>query len=454
MPLDYRGSSGLPSLKKSTLFYYSLTDLPVTMSIFPVLVFIPRFYASDVGVPLAVVGIIMIAVRVFDVITDPLMGYISDHTRTRFGRRRPWILAATPLMMLSVYMLFMPPAGAGAAHMLIWSMVLSIGVTMMLIPYYAWGAELSSDYNERSRITGGRAMAGVTGSLIAQVVPAAALIFFGIGGSAAVLEIVGITMLILMPTCVVLTLARTPEAQVEVRSTVPVLEGLKLMWQNRPFKQLIVAFMIGSIGLNITTPLYIFFIADVLDAEDQAIYMLTFFYLTNFFAVPFWVWLSKQIGKHKAYIAAFFVIAFAHPFYLLLGEGDFWWMLPITIATGFAAGGFSQSLPNSMKADVIDLDTLSSGENRAALFFSAWSFTFKATSSIGAAIAIFGLSLFGFDAIDGSNNGPDELFGLRFLFSTLPSLFFLAGAAIVWKYPITETRHAEIRRQIDAQMTD
>ena len=438
-------------LNRSTLFFYSLTDLPVAMSIFPVIVFVPRFYASDIGVPLAMVGTIMIAVRIFDVITDPLMGYLSDHTRSRFGRRRPWILASTPILMVSIYQLFLPPEDAGGSHMLIWSMVLSIGTTMMLIPYYAWGAELSTDYNERSRITGGRAMAGVMGSLTAQLVPAAALILFGIGGSAAVLEIVGITMLIVMPVCVALTLLYTPEAQVEVRSTVPVLRGLKIMWENRPFKMLVVAFMIGSIGLNITTPLYIFFIADVLGAEDQAIFMLTFFYLTSFFAVPFWVWLSRRIGKHRAYIASFVVIACAHPFYLLLGEGDFWFMLPITVATGFAAGGFAQSLPNSMKADVIDLDNLASGENRAALFFSSWSFAQKGTSSIGAAIAMFGLALFGFDAAPGASNGSDELFGLRFLFSTFPSIFFLVGAAVVWKYPITESRHAEIRREIEAR---
>jgi Na+/melibiose symporter-like transporter len=416
-----------------------------------VIVFIPRFYASDIGVSLALVGTIMIAVRIFDVLTDPLMGYLSDHTRSRFGRRRPWILAATPLMMLAIYQLFLPPEGAGAQHMLIWSMTLSVATTMMLIPYYAWGAELSTDYNERSRVTGARAMAGVLGSLTAQLVPALALILFGIGGSAAVLELVGFTMLIVMPICVACTLIGTPEARVEFRSRLPVLKGLKLMWENGPFKQLVLAFMIGSIGLNVTTPLYIFFVADVLNAEDQAIFMLTFFYLTSFVAVPFWVKLSQRIGKHRAYIASFVMIACAHPFYLLLGEGDFWWMLPITVTTGFAAGGFAQSLPNSMKADVIDLDTAATSENRAAQFFSAWSFAQKATSSIGAAIAMFGLALFGFDAAPEAANGSEELFGLRFLFSTFPSLFFLAGAAVVWNYPITETRHAEIRQEIEAR---
>ncbi|HIG61364.1 MAG TPA: MFS transporter [Gammaproteobacteria bacterium] len=440
----------MSKITKKTLFFYGLTDLPIAMSLFPVMVFIPRFYASDMGVPLVLLGTILFFVRWSDVITDPLMGYISDHTRSRFGRRKIWIVLSTPLMMLSVYQLFLPPEDAGALHLALWSVLLSIAITMMLIPYYAWGAELSKDYNERSRITGSRGMFSALGSLAAQLIPALALLLFGIGGTSVVLQLVGLTMLVLMPICVTLTVMNVPEAEYEpAAERVTVSEGLQLMMSNGPFKRLILAFMIGSIGLNITTPLYIFFIADVLQAEDKAIYMLSVFYIMNILAVPFWVWLAKIVGKHRAYLASFFVLALAHPFYLLLGAGDFWWMLPMTMMTGFAAGGFSQTLPNSMKADVIDLDTLQTGENRAAQFFSAWSFAQKATASLGGVIALFGLSLVGFEAGAGSTNGADELFGLRFLFSTFPSVFFLTGAAIVWNYPITAERHAEIRAGIE-----
>ncbi len=438
-------------LTNSRLFFYGLTDMPVMMSIFPAMVFIPRFYSSDMGVPLALVGTFILVVRIMDVFTDPLMGYISDKTQSRFGRRRPWVVLATPIMMLSIWQLYMPPEGAGGWHMFIWMVLLSVGTTMMLIPYYAWGAELSSDYNERSRVTGWRAALGSVGQLTAQAVPAAALFFFAIGGTAAVLELVGTTMLIIFPVAVLLTVLFTPEPQQAIKSTIPVLPGLKLMLKNAAFLRLVIAFMIGFIGLNITTPLYIFFVADVLGAENESIYMLSCFYLSNILAIPFWVRIAAKIGKHKAYIAAYCLIAFAHPFYIFLGEGDFWWMLPVTLATGFAAGGFSSTLPNSMKADVIDLDHLESGENRAALFFSAWSFAQKATASIGGAIAMFGLALWGFDPAPDAVNSDNEIFGLRFLFSTFPSLFFLTGAAIVWRYPITEERHAEIRAALEAR---
>ena len=134
-----------------------------------------------------------------------------------------------------------------------------------------------------------------------------------IGGSAVVLQLVGVTMLVMMPICVILTLSMVQEVSYQPTQRVKMMDGLKLMWGNGPFKRLVMAFMIGSIGLNITTPLYIFFIAYILGAEDMAIFMLCFFYLANILAVPFWVKLSKAIGKHRAYLLSFMILSCDHP---------------------------------------------------------------------------------------------------------------------------------------------
>ncbi len=436
------------ALKRSTLVYYGLTELPVMMSIFPVLVFVPKYYTSDLGIPLALASTIILLVRIFDVITDPLCGYLCDRTNTRWGRRRPWIVAAAPVIMLAVYKLFLPPDDADAFYLGLWMLVMGIGTTMMIIPYYAWAAELSPDYNERSRITGVRSIMGVIGNFLAQLIPLLALWFWDIGGSGSVLTIVGITMLIVMPICVLLTVSNVGETRNFQVSTVPLRAGIELMLQNAPFVRLIIAFGVASTALAMTTPLYLFFIAFVLHAEDQAPYMLACFYTANLCAVPFWVWLSERIGKHRAYIASFATIACAHPFYLLLGEGDFWWMLPITLTTGFAAGGFA-ALPNSMKADVIDVDHLKSGENRAGVFFSTWSFTYKLAASFGTWLALAGWGWCSFNPAPGIENTPEQLFGLRFLFALAPSLFYLGACAVIWKYPITRERHAEVRAQLD-----
>jgi GPH family glycoside/pentoside/hexuronide:cation symporter len=438
-------------LSKQTLFYYSLADLPISMALFPVMVFIPRFYSAELGVSVTMLGGVMLVQRIIDLLADPLMGLLSDRTRSRFGRRKPWVAASAPLMMLGIYQLFFPPEGAGAWHLFGWGLVLGLSLTMLLIPYYAWGAELSPDYHERSRVSGARAMAGIAGSLAAQLAPSAAFLALGIGGDRSVLMIVGTTALVLMPLCVLATVTKTPDATATVATYVPLLPGLRLMSRNVPFLRLVTAFTIGSIGLSISTPLYAFFVADVLGAKQQATIMLTFFYLSSFAGVAFWVRAANRIGKHRAYVVAFAVISLAHPFYLLLGRGDLWWMLPVTVATGFASGGFSQLLPNAMKADVIDLDSVESGENRAAFFFSVWSFVQKLAGTIGGSLAMFGLGLFHYDATLGSGNDPHAMFGLRFLFSTFPSLFFVAGALIVWNFPITEERHREIRAMLEAK---
>ena len=436
------------ALKRSTLFYYGLTELPVMMSIFPVLVFVPKYYTSDLGVSLALASTIILAVRIVDVITDPLCGYLCDRTNTRWGRRRPWLVAAAPVIMLAVYKLFLPPDDAGAFYLGLWMLVMGLGTTMMIIPYYAWAAELSPDYDERSRITGVRSFMGVVGNMLAQLIPVLALVIFGIGGSGSVLTIVGITMLLVMPVCVLLTVSNVDETRNYQTSTVPFSEGVALMLQNAAFLRLILAFAVSSTALSMTTPLYLFFISFVLGAENKAVYMLAFFYTANLCAVPFWVWLSERIGKHRAYIGSFGIIAIAHPFYLLLGEGDFWWMLPITLTTGFAAGGFA-ALPNSMKADVIDVDHLKSGENRAGVFFSTWSFTYKLAASFGTWLALAGLGWFSFNPSPDFVNTPEQLFGLRFLFALAPSAFYIGACLIIWKYPITRQRHAEVRAELD-----
>jgi len=436
------------AMNKKTLFCYSLTDLPVSMAMLPILVFIPKYYTGEMGVSLALAANIILIARIFDVITDPLVGYLSDRTHTRWGRRRPWMLASTPILMLAFYNLFLPPEDAGAAHLFTWMMVLSVGTTMLMIPYYSWAAELSPDYNERSRITGWRSFMGVVGTLSAQLAPVIALLAFGYGGTGAVLGVVGWLALIVLPLSIGLTVWNVPETRDYVSSRVPLGEGFKLMWRNGPFKRLIAAFMIGSVAFAITTPLYIFYIAFVLGAEDKAVIMLAFFFSANLAGISFWVWLSSRVGKHRAYVGSFALIALANPLYLLLGPGDFWWMLPITLLSGFAAGGFA-ALPNSMKADVVDLDTLKSGNNRTASFFAAWSFTAKMSASLGSWIALSVLAWIGFDASPAANNPPAQILGLKLLFALLPSTFFLLAAALVWNYPITELRHRRLRAALE-----
>jgi GPH family glycoside/pentoside/hexuronide:cation symporter len=434
-------------LTKFQLFCYGITDMPLHFALTPVPIFVPKYYTAELGLSLFVVGNFTLLARVLDVFTDPLIGYWSDRTQTRWGSRRPWIVAGAPLMMASFYLLFIPVENAGAVYLIGCLAVLYLALTMMLIPYYAWAAELSPEYNERSRITGWRSAIGIVGNMLVQFVPIFFLVFYAYGGDAAVMQIIAYMMVALLPISVFLTVSRGPETKQFISSATPLVKGLRLMWSNGPFKRLIASLMISSTAFNITTPLYGFFIAYVLGAGDFVVVMLAFFYTSNIIGVPFWVWLSQRIGKHRAYGLCFITIGCANPLYIFHGWGDFWWMLPITVVSGFAGGAFA-SIPNSMKADVIDLDKMKSGDNRSASFFAAWSFTQKMSAALGGWIALTTLGLIGFDPQLGRENSAEHMLGLRMLFTIPPSLLFFTAAALIWNYPITEKRHRRMREAL------
>lgn len=438
-----------PRLSKTTLFCYGVADLPVMLAVMPMSIWLSRFYTGDMGLSLSAVANIMLLARLFDVITDPLVGHLSDHTRTRWGRRKPWMLASLPLLMLGLYKVFLPPDGIGVWYLFSWMMVMWLGWTMLMIPYYAWAAELSDDYDERTRITGWRAVMGSVGGIGAQLIPFIALILFGFGGTANVMTMLGIAALILMPLCVGVALLRVPEFPEMRAPSVPVMAGIRIMWRNGPFRRLLLAFVLSSTGLAIVMPLYIFFVEFIVEEPPANVpYMIIISSVAGFLGIPFWVWLSRHVGKHKAWIGGFLVVAAISPMYLFLGPGDFWLMVPGIIIIGIGTGSFS-ALPNSMKADVIDLDTARSGKNRAAFFFSAWSLVTKLASSLGGWLALQSLAVFGFDAANGAQNTPEALMGLRLTFAVLPAIIFVIAAAVIWRYPITKERQARIRAAID-----
>jgi|TARA_Y100000031_G_scaffold153528_1_gene198912 Na+/melibiose symporter-like transporter len=434
-------------LSRKTLFYYGLADMPIQMAAIPVAAFLPNYYGQDLGLSLTAVGTIWLLTRLFDAISDPAIGWLSDRTNTRWGRRRVWMVAATPILMLSVYKLFMPVAPVTELYLLGWLIMLWVGWTMLFIPYYAWAAELSPDYNERTRITGWRSWIGMAANVISKVVPVLAIFFFGFGGTEETLLLIGVMMLVLLPITVGLTVVNVPESRDYIPTQIPLIPGLKLMWQNGPFKRLVLAFFINQLGSSISTALVVFFIRNVLQDDQNSILMLLVYYGFNLAGIPFWIWFSAQVGKHRAWCLGLTVFAFFQAQYLWLGAGDLYYMLPITACTGFLGGSF-WVIPNSMKADVIDVDRLETGEDRTAWYFAVWSFTTKVGQSIGPWLALTLLALVGFETGVGSTSTEESLLGLKLLFVFGPAAGFTIAALIAWNHPLDQKMHSELRQKL------
>ena len=165
-------------LPKKTLFFYGLSEMPITVANVPLAAYIPNYYGADLGISLAVIGAVWMIARVFDAITDPLIGYLGDRTDTRWGRRRVWMVAAVPFLMIAVYKIFFPQLGADGGYLLLWLVVFWLGWTMLFIPYYAWAAELSPEYNERTTIAAWRMFIGMIANVATKILPVLALLLF------------------------------------------------------------------------------------------------------------------------------------------------------------------------------------------------------------------------------------------------------------------------------------
>jgi Na+/melibiose symporter-like transporter len=140
----------------------------------PIAVYLPRFYSEGMGLSLVTVGTIFTIARIWDVITDPIMGVLIDKFDTRWGRRKHWIALSVPLLVLSVWMVFMPNReDVSATYLLTWLILLYIGYTMMAITHQSWGAELSKSYDDRSRLFGWREIFVIGGMTVVLALPAA-----------------------------------------------------------------------------------------------------------------------------------------------------------------------------------------------------------------------------------------------------------------------------------------
>ncbi len=432
---------------------YGAPAVALAMLLLPPYVFLPAFYTQTLGLPLDLIGYIIVLARVFDAFTDPIIGFLSDRTGGRFGRRKPWILLGLPVVVVSVIVLFVPPQEVTLAHFAVGLLGLTLGWTMMILPYNAWGAELSGDYHERTRIAGVREGVGLFGTLIAASTPTV-LTAMGYADPRVHMMALGIVVIVLLLPTVAWALARVPEPPPLTSARVSFGDGLKAIAGNAPFRRLIVAYLINALANGLPATLFLLFVAHVIGAPDAYGPLLLAYFLAGLIAIPFWLWLALRIGKHRAWVIAMVLACAAFAFTpFVVGEGDIVAFLIISIVSGIGVGA-DLVLPTAIQADVVDADTRASGEQRTGLFFALWGIATKLAFAL-AAISFPILHAFGFDASaltgDGkTTNEPEALFALTMLYAAAPIAIKLAAMAMMWNFPLDATRQRAIRDDIEA----
>ncbi len=427
------------------LLSYGAPALPLAVLTLPVYIFLPAFYTQEIGIPIATVGTVLLLTRAFDAVSDPLVGYASDRLSTRFGRRKVWLIAGAPLAALAAYMLFVPHPGAGAGYLLFWSLVLSLAWTGIIVPYGAWGAELTGDYDERSRIAGVREGLTIVGTLMTSALPAL-LPALGYAAKADSMFAIALMVLVLLPIAVAIAAMFAPEPQELSTRRTSFREGLRLLSVNRAFLRLLSAYLVNGVANALPATLFLFFVSYRLGSPESYGPMLFVYFLCGIAGIPGWLALAHRTSKKSAWTTAMLIACGVFIFVPLLGQGDTTAFWVIVVLSGLCLGA-DLSLPPSMQADVVDLDTLESGEQRTATYFALWGLATKAALALAVGLAFPILGAAGFEPDAGRTD--TGLLALALLYSAVPVGFKLIAIGIMRGYPVTKKMQAEARRKLE-----
>ncbi|MEI8144719.1 MAG: MFS transporter, partial [Alphaproteobacteria bacterium] len=378
-------------LSAARLAAYAAPSLPLAILTLPLYALVPNFYAVNVGLSIALVGQVLLVVRLVDALFDPFAGYLTDRTRSRFGRRKIWVVAGFPVAALAAVMVFMPPQGAGAGYLLFWGSLLSLGWTLILVPYSAWGAELSQTYSGRDRVAAAREGLAFVGTLLALIVQAVT------ADLATTLMVFALVIVVGLPVTTLIAVAFVPEPEDRTVEPLSFMAGLGYMRENIPFVRLVIAFLVNGLANGLPATLFLFFVVDKLGAtQAQAGQVLVLYFICGVIGVPFWLWRAKTIGKHRAWCHSMVVACLAFAVAPFLGPGDIAAFAAVCVVTGLCVGA-DLVLPASLQADVIDVDTARSGEQRSGLYLAVWGLATKLALALAVGIAFPILGASGFD---------------------------------------------------------
>ena len=418
----------------------------------PVYVYIPKFYSDVVGINITVLGYLMFSVRLFDAITDPAIGYISDRTQTRFGRRIPYIAVGSILIAAAMFMLFIPPK-ASAIFETVWFGVsiylLFLCWTAVVVPFESLGPEITYDYHERTMLFGIRDGFLIAGTLAAASSPAAVQWLFHLtpdaeGERAKFFWIAIIYAPLLIGTCWWCALSIRERQPRSHPQKLGIRDGLRQVVNNRPFLILLVAYTVSAIGNNLPATLILFYVEYVLQSR-LADFFLMLYFVTGILFLPAWIFLSRRTGKKAAWLASMAVNTGAFVGVFFLGPGDEVIYGILVFLSGIGLGA-TLAIPSAIQADVIDYDELLTGERREGEYIGLWSISKKFAAAIGVGA---GLSILGMAGYTPNTAQPAEvLTTLRVLYALVPSICNMAAIVIALAYPISGQVHLDIRKAI------
>jgi glycoside/pentoside/hexuronide:cation symporter, GPH family len=434
-------------MDRKTLLAYSSGHLMVAVYSF-IDFYLFRFYTDIVGLAALWVGAAMAIRFVWDALTDPFVGYWSDHTEAKSGRRRPFLVGGATASGLLLWAVFSPPAFHSN-----WALFAFLTVTLTLlfettgvfqVPHEALAAELTYDYAERIRLSAYRKYFDSTGDMLGVFVVAVVLAVTSGATSAAENERSAYSIAaailggIVIAAGFVTYWGTKGKDSGERRCQYRFFDGMRNTWQNRACRILLISSVLGMLGIQIAVAQLLYIFIHFLQQPETALpFVLICYFIGSMLAIPLWSKLAVRIGKRDCMIVTmlFVTVAFATlPAYLWPS----WALYPLAMTIGAGIAGV-QGISMALWPDIIESDELETGQRREGIYAAMRSFVMKLALGFGLLIVGGVLTAIGYEG--NRPPSPTTIMGLRLSFAVLPAVCLLAGAAIMRRFPITREVH-------------
>jgi glycoside/pentoside/hexuronide:cation symporter, GPH family len=408
------------------------------------------FYTDEVGLNAGWAGLAVGLGLVWDAVTDPLMGAISDRTRFRFGGRRPYLPIGGVMLALGVWAVFSPPDLEGTAQKFGWLFfgvcALNTGMTVLSVPLMAMAGEMTEDPGERTGLFGWRFAFANLGAIVAVALPS--LYLLEGQRNTQVMGSVGVLAAILVVVTALSSWRATKNVSFLSPPLVrePLLSVFVAPFRNAAFKPLLFTYVVATIGIGLNSTIAIYYYQYTLRlTEDQIQHLLIVFVGMFTASIYGWVRLSDAFGKRRPLMIGAALLGVLTPaLYLSLTPGSFYALLWFgCVGLGWLVG--SVVLIDAMLTDVLDHDLLRTRQLRSGMFFGVWRFASKLARAGAIALAGLVLDLAGF--VPMQDQQPESVnVALTWMFGPGVGCFFVIAALMLWRYRFREDKQAQVRR--------
>jgi GPH family glycoside/pentoside/hexuronide:cation symporter len=436
-------------LKWTTKLIYGVGDVGNAVVNSAIQFFLMIFYTDAALIAPGLVASALLVGKIWDGINDPLFGWISDRTSSRFGKRRVYMIFGALPLAIAILLLWRVPRGLSDAWVFVWIaftfVLFDTAWTLTNVPYYALTAELTDDYDERASLTAFRMVLGVPAYIIGAALTPAIVGLFATqrAGYSAIGIIYGVLAAVVLWVAAAGLKERKRISQ--SKAGTPPLQTFLMTLRNRPFVRLLAAYLVANTAFALIKTLMAYFLTYQLGMEGQVpVVMFLLLAFVGLFLFP-WKLLSDRWNKGPAYALGLGIGGLAVAATFLLPHEPTVWVYPIAIVAGI---GFSANwvFPWAMVPDVVEYDRVETGEHRGGMYYGVWGLAVKVSEALGITATGWVLQLYGY--APNVEQSTRALLGIRLFFGPVPLICFaLALPLLIW-FPITRASHAEMRKRL------